>query len=75
MDPTDIRLAAYFGRRLADYALEGNTGPAESRRARAEANFQTHRALQLAPENDEVKRLRDETVMLLHFDLPMTHER
>jgi hypothetical protein len=72
VDPTNMRLAAHFGRRLADYALSGETGPAASRRARAEADFQTRRALQLAPENDEVKRLRGETVMLLHFDLPMT---
>ena len=72
VDPTDMRLAAHFGRRLADYSLEEETGRAESRRARAEADFQTRRALQSAPDNDEVKRLRNETVMLLHFYLPMT---
>jgi len=62
-----MRLAAHFGRHLADYALEKGTDPAEARRARAEADFQTRRALQLAPENDEVKVLRADVVKLLQL--------
>ena len=62
------RLAAHFGRCLAVYALAKGTDAAESRRARAEADFQTRRALRLAPENEEVKKLRAEVVRLL--DLP-----
>jgi hypothetical protein len=31
----------------------------------AKANFQTRRALKLAPDNDEVKKLRTEVVQLL----------
>jgi hypothetical protein len=67
VDPANRRLAAHFGRRLADYALDKRTDPAEARRDRAEADFQTRRALQLAPENDEVKNLRSEVVRLLNL--------
>ena len=67
VDPANMRLAAHFGRHLADYALEKGTDPAEARRARAEADFQTRRALQLAPENDEVKVLRADVVKLLQL--------
>jgi hypothetical protein len=66
VDPANMRLAAHFGRALADRALEKGTDPAESRRARTEADFQTRRALQLAPENAEIKMLRDEVVRMLH---------
>jgi len=52
-------------RRLADYALEKGTDPAAARRARAEADFQTRRASRLAPDNEEVRRARDEVVRLL----------
>ena len=52
---------------LADYGLEKGTGPDESRRARAEADFQTRPALKLAPDNDEVKKLRAEVVKLLQL--------
>jgi hypothetical protein len=62
-----MRLAAHFGRCLADYALDKRTDPAEARRYRAEADFQTRRALQLAPENNEIKTLRDEVVRLLQL--------
>ena len=34
------------------------TDPDDARRARAEADYQTRRALKLAPDNDEVKKLR-----------------
>jgi hypothetical protein len=67
VDPANMRLAAHFGRLLADYALEKGTDPAEARRARAEADFQTRRALRLAPENDEVKVLRADVVKLLQL--------
>jgi hypothetical protein len=59
-----MRLTAHFGRRLADRALEKGTDPAEARRDRAEADFQTRRALKLAPENDEVQKLRSAVVRL-----------
>ena len=49
VDPANMRLAAHFGRRLADYALAKETDPDSARRARAETDFQTRRALQLAP--------------------------
>ena len=67
VDPANMRLAAHFGRRLADYALEKGADAAESRRARAEADFQTRRALQLAPDNEEVKKLRGEVARLLYL--------
>ena len=57
VDPTNARLAAHFGGALADYALIEGTDPAEAGRARAEADFQTRRALKLAPDNDEVKAI------------------
>jgi hypothetical protein len=37
--PADARLAAYFGRALAGFALEKGIDPDEARRARAEADF------------------------------------
>ena len=67
-DPVNARLTAHFGRRLADYSLKNGSDPAEIRRARAEADFQTRRALQLAPESLEVGELRDETVRLLQVN-------
>jgi WD40 repeat protein len=65
VDPANARLAARFGRALAGYAVDEQTSPDEARRARAEADFQTGRALRLAPDNDEVKKLRDEVLKLL----------
>jgi hypothetical protein len=41
--------------------------PDQARRARGEADFLTSRALKLAPQNDEVKKLRDEVVNLLEL--------
>ncbi len=52
---------------LVSYALERGTDPNQARRARAEADYQTHRAIKLAPDNDEVKKLRAEVVMLLNL--------
>ena len=59
VDPANARLAAHLGQRLADYALGNESDPDAARRARAEADFQTRRA----PDNKEVKALRDEVVL------------
>jgi dipeptidyl aminopeptidase/acylaminoacyl peptidase len=67
VDPANPRLAGNFGRRLADCAVEKGTDPDEARRERGEADFQTRRALKLAPDNDEVKKLRAEVVNLLQL--------
>ena len=69
VDPANARLTAHFGRRLADHALEKGTDPDAARRARAEADFQTRRAMKLAPDDGEVKKLRAEVVKLLHLNL------
>ena len=61
VDPANGRLAAHLGQRLADYALGNESDPDAARRARAEADFQTRRA----PDNKEVKALRDEVVTRL----------
>jgi dipeptidyl aminopeptidase/acylaminoacyl peptidase len=65
VDPANARVTAYLGRRLADQALEAGTDPDEARRARGEADFLTSRAVKLAPDNNEVKQLRDEVIKLL----------
>jgi hypothetical protein len=70
VDPANARVTAYLGRRLADQALAQGSDPDEARRDEAkraggEADFLTSRALKLAPDNDEVKKLRDEVVKLL----------
>ena len=65
VDPANAHLAAHLGRRLADYALETETDPDATRRARAEADYQTHRAVKLASDNDEVNKLRAKVVQLL----------
>jgi hypothetical protein len=44
------------------------TDPDDARRARAEADYQTHRAIKLASYNDEVKKLRAEVVKLLQIN-------
>jgi hypothetical protein len=44
------------------------TDPDDARRARAEADYQTHRAIKLASDNDEVKKLREEVVKLLQIN-------
>jgi dipeptidyl aminopeptidase/acylaminoacyl peptidase len=67
VDPANVSLAAHFGWGLADYAVKQGTDPDEARRARAEADFQTHRALKLAPDNDDVKKLRGEVVQILQL--------
>lgn len=65
LDPTNARVIAHLGRSLADYALKQGGDPDEARRARGEADFLTSRARKLAPDSDEVKKLRDEVVKLL----------
>jgi hypothetical protein len=40
----------------------------DARRARAEADYQTRRALNVDPDNDEVRKLRDEVDKLLQIN-------
>jgi hypothetical protein len=65
VDPANARVTAYLGRGLVDDALKQNSDPDEARRVRGEADFLTNRALKLAPDNKEVKKLRDEVIELL----------
>ena len=67
VEPANARITAHLGRRLADLALKQGSDPDEARRARGEADFLTSRALELAPDNDEVRKLRDEVVKLLEL--------
>jgi hypothetical protein len=69
VDPANPHVTAHLGRRLADYSLKQDTDSDEARPARGEANFLTSRALKLAPENDEVKKLREEVVELLQLKM------
>jgi len=57
VDPSNARVTAHLGRRLADYSLKQDSDADEARRARGEADFLTSRALKLAPDNDEVKEV------------------
>jgi hypothetical protein len=65
--PANARVTAHLGRCLADQALKQASDPDEARRDRGEADFLTSRAQKLVPENDEVKKLRDEVVKLLEL--------
>jgi hypothetical protein len=56
MDPANAHLIAHFGLALANLAVAEKTDPAEAWRARAEADYQTRRAVKLASDNDEVKK-------------------
>jgi WD40 repeat protein len=67
VDPTNARVTAHLGRRLADLVSLLCMDPDGPRRARGEADFLTSRAVRLAPDNDEVKKLRDEVVKLLEL--------
>jgi hypothetical protein len=67
MDPANARLIAHFGLVLANLAVAENADPNTARRARAEADYQTHPAVKLAPDNEEVKQLRTEVVKLLQL--------
>ena len=62
VDPANARITAHLGRRLANRARKQGNDPDEARRARGEADFLTSRAQKLAPNNEEVKKLRDEVV-------------
>ena len=64
MEPANARLIAHFGLALANLAVAEKTDPAEARRARVEAEYQTDRALNLAPDNEEVKKLHAEVAEL-----------
>jgi dipeptidyl aminopeptidase/acylaminoacyl peptidase len=65
VDPANARVTAHLGGRLADHALEQDVDSDEARYARGKADFLTSRAQKLAPDNEEVKRLREEVVKLL----------
>ena len=67
VDPANARITAYLGRGLVDQALKQDGDPDEARRAQGEADFLTSRALKLAPESEEVKKLRDEVVKLVEL--------
>jgi hypothetical protein len=67
VDPANARVTAHLGRCLAGQALKQGSAADEARRARGEADFLTSRALKLAPDNDEVKKLRDEVIRLLEL--------
>jgi dipeptidyl aminopeptidase/acylaminoacyl peptidase len=70
--PANARVTAYLGRCLATSAVEQVTDPDEARRARGEADFLTSRAEKLAPDSDEIKKLRDEVVNLINLPQPTT---
>ncbi len=67
VDPANALVTAHLGRRLADQALKQSGDPDEARRARGEADFLTSRAQKLAPDNEEVKKLREEVIKLLEL--------
>jgi hypothetical protein len=67
IDPANAEVTAHLGRRLADDALKQGSDPDEARRARAEADFLISRAQKLAPDSDEIKKLRDEVNRLLEL--------
>jgi len=67
VDPANARLAAHFGLALANFAIAEKTDPDDARRARAEADTQTQRAVKLAPADDKVKTLRADIVKLLQL--------
>ena len=64
VDPVNARLVAHFGMAFANLAV-AEKNPGDARRARAEADYQTDRAVKLALDNDEVKKLRTDVVKLL----------
>ena len=70
VDTVNARLIAHFGMALANLAVAEKTNPDDdARRARAEADYQTRRAVKLASDDDEVKELRAEVVKLLNLAL------
>jgi WD domain, G-beta repeat len=75
VDPANARVTAHLGQRLADEALKQGGDPDEAQRARGEADFLTSRALRLAPNNDEVKKLLKEVIKLLQVQEERTNGR
>jgi hypothetical protein len=75
IDPANARVTAHLGRRLVDQGLKQDSDPEEARRARGEADFLTTRAVKLAPDNDEVKKLRGEVIKLLQVQEESAHGR
>ena len=73
VDPLNARLAAHYGRRLADYAMAKDTDPDGGRRARVDADFQMRRALKLAPGDEEIKKLRSEVTKQLSRAVLVDH--
>src|SRR5262249_44023903 len=69
LDPNNALLGAHFGKALAVYVWEAGTDPDKARQAKGEADFQTLRALKLAPDNDEVKKLRAEVVAIFQNEI------
>ena len=68
MNPANARAAAKFGWCCArDSRIEKEIGPDFARRVRAEADFQTRRACKLAPDDDQVKKLRARVGALLQL--------
>jgi dipeptidyl aminopeptidase/acylaminoacyl peptidase len=67
VDPANARITAYLGRCLADQAVKQDSDPDKARRVRGEADFLTSRARKLAPESEEIKRLRDDVIKLLEL--------
>ena len=62
VDPANGRLAAHFGMAPANLADGEKKDSDDARRARAEANYQTHRAVTLASDKNEVQKLRADVV-------------
>jgi len=67
MDPANARLIAHFGLVIANLAVAEKADPHNARRGRVEADYQTRRAVKLASDNEEVKKLRAEVVKLLNL--------
>jgi hypothetical protein len=59
----NARVTAHLCRCLADQALKQGNDPDEARRVRGEPDFLTSRALKLALDNEEVKKLREEVLI------------
>ena len=68
--PSNLRLTAHLGRRLAYLALDPETKPDEARLAKGDADFLTRRALKIAPDNVEIQKLRAEVEKLLGAPKP-----
>ena len=65
VDPANARVTAHLGRSLADYLSNKAVIPTKPDAFEAEADFLTRRGQTLAPDSEEVEKLRDEVVKLL----------